>query len=399
MSFSLNREERPMEDGSGPLTGVSIVEMAAIGPAPFAAMMLADMGARVVRIDRVPRAGAATVDLYEGSRVLDRGRRSISLNLKDPRSAAIVLQLLKSTDILLEGYRPGVMERMGLGPEVCLQANPKLIYGRVTGWGQSGPLAHTAGHDLNYMAISGALYGMGGGGEPPFPPLNLVADYGAGGMMLALGVVSALHEVRRSNRGQVVDAAMSDGCATMMSLMYDLKSRGLWNVERQSNVTDGSAPFYAVYECADGKFLSVAAIEPQFFGILLANCPLPGVALSDQWDRGRWPDMQLAFGAAFRKRTRDEWCALFVDTDGCVAPVLDMNEAPEYHHNRARSTFVDVAGVVQPAPSPRFSRTPSGMQAAPPKIGEHTAEVLQGIGLGVDEIEDLQAGGAVYVDR
>ncbi len=389
-------EQVPKAHRSGPLAGVTIVEMAAIGPAPFAAMMLADMGASLLRIDRVPRTGAVSLDLYEGSRVLDRGRRSIALNLKDPRAIAVVLKLLESTDILLEGFRPGVMERMGLGPEACLQRNPKLVYGRVTGWGQSGPLAHTAGHDLNYVAISGALYAMGTGAEPPFPPLNLVGDYGAGGMLLALGVVSALLEVRVSGRGQEVDAAMSDGCATMMSLMYDLRSRGLWNVERQSNVTDGSAPFYAVYECADRKFISVAAIEPQFFAIVLAKTAIPHLDASDQWDRVRWPAIKLAFAAQFRRRSRDEWCAVFEDTDGCVAPVLDMDEAPDHPQNRARGTFVDVAGVVQPAPSPRFSRTTSVMPDGPPGIGEHTVDVLTTLGIASADIEMLLADGAVY---
>lgn len=382
--------------GKGPLAGVSIVEMAAIGPAPFAAMMLADMGASVLRIDRVPGTDGASLHLYEGSRVLDRGRRSIALNLKDSRATAVVLKLLECSDILLEGFRPGVMERMGLGPDVCLQRNPKLVYGRVTGWGQFGPLAQTAGHDLNYMAISGALYGMGADETPPLPPLNLVGDYGAGGMLIALGAVSALLEARHSGRGQVVDAAMSDGCATMMSLMYDLKSRGLWNVERQSNVTDGSAPFYAVYECRDGKFISVAALEPQFFAIVLAKSGIAELGPTDQWDRARWPAMKLAFATEFRKRTRDEWCSLFQETDGCVAPVLDMNEAPDHPHNCARETFVDRAGVVQPSPSPRFSRTASKLPDDPPGIGEHTRDVLKSIGMGAEEIQAFLADGAVF---
>jgi len=350
---------------TGPLAGLRVIEMAGIGPCPFAAMMLADMGAEVVRIERKPDPDAPNPYPTLGTKydVMARGRRSLALDLKDPRARAVLLGLVDKADALVEGFRPGVMERLGLGPDVCHERNPKLVYGRVTGWGQHGPLAQAAGHDLNYVALSGMLHAMGDADRPPAPPLNLVGDFGGGGMMLAFGVVCAMLEARASGRGQVVDAAMTDGAALLGAMMYGLRAHGSWSAARGANLLDGGAPFYATYACADGRFIAIGAIEPQFYARLLALAGASDPAFERQWDSGDWPALKEKFAALFATRTRDAWCALLEGTDACFAPVLDMDEAPRHPHNAARRTFVDVDGVTQPAPAPRFSRTPG--RAAP----------------------------------
>ena len=379
---------------SGPLHGVTVVEMAAIGPCPFAAMLLADMGATVIRIDRLPGPRRPVDDYTANDTLVDRGRESVALDLKQPEGVAIALDIIARADILIEGFRPGVMERLGLGPEPCRLRNPGLVYGRMTGWGQTGPLAQAAGHDLNYVALSGALHAMGSADRPPAPPLNLVGDYGGGALYLALGVIAALFDAARTGLGQVVDAAMVDGAASLMTMMYSLKSRGKWRTERQANVIDGGAHFYGTYECADGKYLALGAIEPQFYRELIARCEISDPAFDAQWNEAEWPALRTHMAALLRTRTRDAWCELLEGTDACVAPVLDMDEAPRHPQMRARGTFVETAGVVRPGPAPRFER-PALPVLPPPQIGAHTAQVLRGLGLSDVEIARLRAAGVI----
>jgi alpha-methylacyl-CoA racemase len=383
---------------AGPLKGVTVLELAGIGPGPFAGMMLADMGAQVIRVDRIPSPGngSALEALMRNDSIVDRGRRSIAINMKDPRGIETVLKLVERADILIEGYRPGVTEKLGLGPEVCRARNAKLVYGRMTGWGQTGPLAQAAGHDLNYIALSGALHAMGAKDRPPPPPLNLVGDYGGGGMLLALGVVAALFESQRSGQGQVVDAAMSDGAAVLMAAQYGLMAKGAWRDERESNFLDGSAHFYGNYECADGRFVSIGPIEPQFYRQLLEKCGIDDPHFAQQWDRGEWPALKSKLTAIFRTRSRDEWCALLEGSDTCFAPVLTMSEAPRHAHNVARGTFVEADGVVQPAPAPRFERTPSELPPRAPKVGHDGVALLFQLGHGEAEIATLVEDGVVY---
>lgn len=343
---------------SGPLVGVKVLEFAGIGPGPFCCMLLSDMGADVVRIDR-PGARAISND------VTARGRRSIALDLKNEPDLALALDLIEKADVLVEGFRPGVMERLGLGPEVALARNPRLVYGRMTGWGQTGPLAHAAGHDINYIAISGALHAMGRRGAPPSPPLNLVGDYGGGALYLAMGICAALFEVQRSGQGQTIDAAITDGTASLMSVMYGLRASGIWSDERDANLLDGGAHFYDVYETADGKFVAVGALESQFYALLIEHLGLkddPDFAA--QMDRSAWPRLSEKIAAAIKTKSRDEWSALLEGKDACFAPVLNMAEAPSHSHNAARETFVEFGGLVQPAPAPRFSRTPAAIQGS-----------------------------------
>ena len=342
----------------GPLHGVKVVELAGIGPAPFAAMMLADLGADVLRIDRPkelrrePRSNP-----YD---VLNRNRSGVTIDLRDEGGVDAVRRLADTADVLVEGFRPGVAERLGLGPDELLASNERLVYGRMTGWGQQGPMAPRAGHDLTYLALSGALAHIGRAGQPPTPPLNLVGDFGGGGMLLAAGVLAALVERATSGRGQVVDAAMVDGAALLMAPLFGAWSSGFWNVERGTNLLDSGAPFYDVYECADGRWLAVAALEPQFYAQLLEGLGLADDdSLPDQNDHARWPELRTAIGGVISQRTRDEWAAHFEGIDACVAPVLHMGEAPTHPHAVARSSFADVEGVPQPAPAPRFERTPS----------------------------------------
>lgn len=351
----------------GPLQGIKIIEFAALGPAPMGTMLLADLGAEVLRIERKAGAGSRpTAELFDPRiDILNRNRRVVALDLKHPEAIAAVLRLVEGADALIEGFRPGVMERLGLGPEVCLQRNPRLVYGRMTGWGQHGLLAQSAGHDINYLSLSGALHAIGEPGRKPVVPLNLVADGGGGAMLLALGVLAGLLEARGSGQGQVVDAAMTDGAALLMSMMYTLKAMGQWQPERGSNLLDGGAHFYDTYECRDGKWLSVGAIEPQFYALLLEKTGITDPEFQQQWDRSRWPRLKEKLAQVMATRTRDEWCEIFDGTDACVAPVLDMDEAPRHPHNRSRHTFTEVAGVVQPAAAPRFSRTPPARPAPP----------------------------------
>jgi alpha-methylacyl-CoA racemase len=355
----------------GPLAGVKVVEFAGIGPGPFCCMLLSDMGADVVRIDRKGGRGGAKFD------VTARGRRSIALDMKAPEDVAVALELIEKADVLIEGFRPGVMERLGVGPDEALKRNPRLIYGRMTGWGQSGPLAHAAGHDLNYIALSGALHAMGRKGEPPVPPLNLVGDYGGGALYLALGVCAALFETQRSGKGQVIDAAITDGTASLMGMMFGLRAGGIWTDERDANLLDGGAPFYDVYETADGKFITIGSLEPQFYALLLEKTGLKDDPFfAAQMDRENWAAMAEKIAAIVETKTRDEWTALLEGTDVCFAPVLTMAEAPTHPHNAARETFTEVDGVVQPAPAPRFSRTPGAVQGPPSRPGANTEEIL-----------------------
>ena len=372
----------------GPLEGVRVVELAGIGPAPFCGMILADLGAEVVRVDRPERAGTPDTD------PLNRGKKSIAADLKSPDASGVVLRLVEMSDVLIEGFRPGVAERLGVGPAECHARNPRLVYGRMTGWGQDGLLAETAGHDIDYIALSGALASIGPASDPVVP-LNLVGDFGGGGMLLAVGVLAALTAARSGAPGQVVDAAMVDGSALLMAFHWGFLARGVWSPRREDNFLDGAAPWYTVYRTADGKHVAVGAIEPQFYAELLRVLGLKDVDLPDQHDRSGWPELRDRFGAIFATRTRDEWEDAFRGVDACVAPVLDMTEAPAHPHNRARETFIDIDGVIQPAPAPRFGGTPTGRPDAPPATGRDTDEVLSWLGYMHAEIGKLRSTGAV----
>ena len=378
---------------SGPLHGVRIVELAGIGPGPFAAMMLADMGADVIRIDR---AGAVRPGVDRPSMdLLTRSRRSVGVDLKHADGVETVLKLVEQADGLLEGFRPGVTERLGLGPEECMARNPRLVYGRMTGWGQQGPYAQAAGHDINYIALAGTLDAIGRRDGPPVPPLNLVGDFGGGGMLLAFGLVCGILEARSSGQGQVVDAAMVDGASVLATMMYGLRAMGVWKDERGTNLLDTGAPFYDVYQTADGKYISIGSIEPQFYAELLRLSGLADEELPHQMDQSQWPSMKDRVAAVFRTKTRDEWCALMEHTDVCFAPVLSMAEAPQHPHNVERGTFVEVAGVVQPGPAPRFSRTVAEVSRPPANPGQHTDEALTEWGFAPDELAKLREAGAI----
>ena len=377
----------------GPLQGIRVLEFAGIGPGPFAAMLLADLGADVLRLDRI--APAQTIDAELPADFMLRGRRSVGLDLKHPSGVETALRLIEGADALIEGFRPGVMERLGLGPELCLARNPRLVFGRMTGWGQEGPLAQAAGHDINYIALSGSLAPLGRRGHKPTPPINLLGDFGGGGMLLALGILSALLERSGSGRGQVVDAAMVDGSALLMTMIHALHQAGAWREERGSNVIDTGAPFYDTYETADGKFVSVGALEPQFYALLLEKLGLAGEELPRQMDSAGWPALKERFEKLFKTRTRDEWCQLLEGSDACFAPVLEMREAPDHAHLKARQTFVEHAGTRQPAPAPRFSRTPARISRPAPEPGEHTDEALSDWGFSPAEIQTLRSDGAV----
>jgi alpha-methylacyl-CoA racemase len=377
---------------AGPLDGIRVVELAGIGPAPFATMLLADLGADVVRVDR-PGGRATPVDA--GHRILGRGRRSVAVDLKHPDGVAVVLRLAGTADALVEGYRPGVAERLGIGPEPCLAANPRLVYGRMTGWGQDGPLAQRAGHDIDYIALAGALSMVGRRGEAPTVPLNLIGDFGGGGMLMAVGVLAALVGARISGRGQVVDAAMVDGTATLLSMLLGLRAAGMWG-ERGGNLLDGGAPFYDAYRCADGGYVAVGALEDPFYAELLAGLGLAGdETLPPREDPARWPELRSRLAAVFATRTRDDWAARFAGTDACVAPVLDPDEAAEHPHLAARGTYRRDGGLLQPAPAPRFSATPPDVPVPAPEVGAHTAEILAELGYDRDARAALVASGAV----
>jgi alpha-methylacyl-CoA racemase len=379
---------------SGPLEGIRIIELAGLGPSPFAGMMLADAGADIIRIDRSDRATYPPntephVDL------MNRGRRSVAVDLKHPDGVALVLRLVEQADGLMEGFRPGVTDRLGLGPDVCLARNPKLVYGRMTGWGQEGPMAQAAGHDIDYIALAGALEPMGRVGERPFPPLNLVGDFGGGGMLLAFGMCAAIISARRTGAGQVVDAAMVDGAASLMTMTYTLISAGIWKDQRGTNLLDTGAHFYEVYETSDGGYIALGAIEPQFYAELIRRLGLEDEDLPDQMDREAWPQMKERFAALFATKTRAEWEAVFEGSDACAAPVLSPAEAPDHPHLRYRGTFTEVAGVVQPSPAPRFGGTPGSIRRPPPNPGQHADEALADWGLDAVEVAELRASKAV----
>jgi alpha-methylacyl-CoA racemase len=381
----------------GPLSGITVVEMAGIGPSPFAVMMLADLGATVIRVDRLAGGRLSALSALGAGRadVVSRGRRSIAIDVKSQEGVELVLKLVESADVLIEGYRPGVMERLGLSPGTCLERNPRLVFGRMTGWGQDGPLAQAAGHDINYISLSGALAAIGRYGEGPVPPLNLVGDYGGGGMLLAYGVVAALLSAARTGVGQVVDAAMVDGSAVLMAQFYGMKARGRWIDARGSNLLDSGAPFYDVYPSSDGGYLSVGPLEPAFFAILLERLGIDDVEEGSQYDPRSWPTLRLRLAAEFAARTREACEELFAGVDGCVFPVLSMSEAPQHPHNVSRGTFVTRGDVVQPAPAPRFSATPTQLGLPPPVAGEHTDAVLVDLGLSDDEMRRLREDGIV----
>jgi alpha-methylacyl-CoA racemase len=376
----------------GPLSGVRVIEIASLAPAPFGCMILADLGADVLRVDRAERCGP---DAPQPADPLSRGRRSIGLNLKDPAAVEVLLRLVQDADVLVEGFRPGVAERLGFGPLVCAERNPGLIFARMTGWGQDGPLAPTAGHDIDYIAISGALGMVGRAGESPVPPVNLIGDFGGGGMLLALGILAALVERAGSGQGQVVDAAMVDGSALLTSFVYGLRALGGWQDKRGSNLLDGGAPFYDTYATADGQYMAVGALEPQFYAALLRGLGLADTDLPAQHDRQRWPELRKRFAETFASRSRAEWEQVFAGTDACVSPVLSLAEAPAHPHAVARDSFVSVGGVIQPAPAPRFARTAADEPAPPPRPGADTDTVLAGLGLSADDITGLRARGVI----
>ncbi len=378
----------------GPLSGMRVVEMAGMGPGPFCGMLLADMGADVVRVERLAATDRG-IEFPPKFDLLNRNKRSVAIDLKSPQGAQTLLRLIANAEALIEGFRPGVMERLGAGPEVCLLQNPKLVYGRVTGWGQSGPLAQAAGHDLNYVALAGAIHSMGPAVGKPAIPLNLIGDFGGGALYLAMGVLAAVLEARRTGQGQVVDTAMVDGVASLMTMQYGLMQMGLWKGARGQNLLDGGAPFYDVYETADGKHVSVAAIERRFYEEMLEKIGLKGEVLPGQNDHRNWHKLRARLSEVFATKTRDEWCALLEGSDACFAPVLDAMEAVYHPHNATRGTYTEVDGVVQPQPAPRFSRTPSSLRTTAPAPGQDTEQVLADWGLEPQEIAALQGCGAV----
>jgi alpha-methylacyl-CoA racemase len=377
----------------GPLQGVKIVELAGIGPGPFAGMLLSDMGADIIRVDR---AQQVTGDFSKPNlEAMYRGRRSIGVDLKNPEGVETVLQLVESADALLEGYRPGVTERLGIGPDACLARNPKLVYGRMTGWGQEGPYSQAAGHDINYIALAGALAHFGRAGSKPTPPINLVGDFGGGAMFLAFGIVCALLESQRSGQGQVIDAAMIDGSALLMTMMWGLKAIGFWDEALGANVLDSGAPFYDTYETKDGNFIALGSLEPQFYAELINLLGLADAGLPAQMDKAGWPVLRDKFTELFKTKTRDEWCAILEHSDACFAPVLTMSEAVNHPHIQHRSTVINRDGVDQPAPAPRFSRTAAEVQRSAPWPGQHTEEALGDWGFDAAAITKLRDVGAI----
>jgi alpha-methylacyl-CoA racemase len=376
----------------GPLDGVRVIEIASLAPAPFGCMILADLGADVLRVDRAERCGPQAPQPRDP---LSRGRRSVGLNLKEPAGLELLLKLIADADVLVEGFRPGVAERLGFGPQACADRNPRLIFARMTGWGQDGPLAPTAGHDIDYIAISGALGIVGRAGEPPVPPVNLLGDFGGGGMLLALGILAALVERASSGLGQVVDAAMVDGSALLTSFIYGMRASGSWQDKRGSNTLDTGAPFYDTYATSDGQYMAVGALEPQFYAAFLHGLGLTDAGLPAQHDRDGWPVLRQRFAGAFASRTRDEWEQVFAGTDACVSPVLSLAEVPVHPHAVARNAFVELDGISQPAPAPRFGRSQTDTPSVPPRLGADTDAVLTGLGLAAADIEDLRARGVI----
>ena len=367
----------------GPLKGLKIVEMAGIGPGPFCGMILADLGAEVIRVDRASAAGT-------GSREepANRGKKSIAVDLKSPQGVEVVLKLVESSDAIFEGFRPGVMERLGLGPEICQDRNERIVYGRMTGWGQTGPLANAAGHDINYISLSGALAAIGRNDSPPVPPLNLIGDFGGGGMLLALGICAALNTVNKEGKGQVIDAAMTEGSALLMSMMYGMLNSGIWTDSRDSNLLDGAAHFYGCYECKDGKFVSIGSIEPQFYSLLREKMNIDEDIFDNQMDKTSWPALRENLETRFKEKTRDEWCEIMEGTDICFAPVLSMSEAINHKHNVERNSFFELDNVFQPSPAPKFSYSKSEVSHPPVKVGTHTKEIMTSLGL-EDKVSDF----------
>jgi alpha-methylacyl-CoA racemase len=376
----------------GPLEGTKIIEMGGIGPGPFCAQMLADMGADIIRVERWGNPQRMLEPKHD---VWHRGRRSISVNLKKPEGVEAFLKLIEQADALIEGFRPGVMEKLGLGPDDCLKRNPKLIYGRMTGWGQEGPLAMAAGHDINYIALAGALHAIGRPGENPVPPLNLLGDLGGGGLLLAFGIVCALLEAQKSGKGQVVDAAMVDGAAILMGFFFGAWGAGIWTNNRGTNLLDGGAHFYDTYETADGKWISVGSIEPQFYALLLKHTGIDDPDFQIQMDPSQWPQLKEKIAAIFKTKTREEWCDIMDGTDVCFAPVLTFEEAIDHPHNIERKTFVDVEGAMQPAPAPRFSRTQPEIRGPASAPGSDTESALEAWGFAQSEIDALKAADAI----
>ncbi len=375
----------------GPLHGYTVIELAGIGPAPMGGMMLADMGAEVIRIDRA--AGASALVMKD---VSWRGKKSVVINLKDSSGIETLLRMVENADVLIDPFRPGVCEKLGIGPDICLARNPKLVFARMTGWGQDGPLAHSAGHDINYIAISGALYSMGRKGQKPVPPLNLVGDMGGGGMLLVNGVLAALLECANSGKGQVIDVAMVDGAAQLMWMFYSFQAYGMWDAtQRESNMLDGGAHYYDTYECADGQYISLGSIEPQFYALLKQLAGLSEDDFGAQNDQSLWPQLKEKLAGVIRQKTQAQWCEIMEGTDVCFAPVLNFMEAPKHPANVARKTFIEVDGLVQPAPAPRFSRTPSEVQHGAHDPGEDTDAVLAAMGFGEQELARLKSSGAV----
>jgi len=372
----------------GPLSDLKILEFAGIGPGPFCGMLLSDLGADVVRIDRKGPGRASKTDITA------RGRKSVAMDLKSPAAVEACLKLMETADAVFEGFRPGVMERLGLGPDVALARNPKLVFGRMTGWGQTGPYSQAAGHDMNYIAISGAL-GAIGTVEKPTPPLNLVGDFGGGALYLAFGLLAGVIHARASGQGQVIDCAMSDGAASLMAMFYGIKAAGGWSDNRRSNLLDGGAHFYDTYQCADGEWIALGSIEPQFYALLLEKTGITDPAFKAQMDRAQWPALHDKLAAVIATKTRDEWCDIMEGTDVCFGPILSLDEAPKHAHNVARQTFVELDGVVQPAPAPRFSATPGAIAGPPPAIGAHNRAALEGWGFSAGDIGVLESAGAL----
>ncbi len=383
----------------GPLKGVRIIEMAGIGPAPFCGMMLSDMGAEVIRVDRSDGADLGLPGREPRFEVLHRGRQTVAVDVKSEAGRDIVRRLVKDADALIEGFRPGVMERLGLGPQALWEVNPRLVFGRMTGFGQDGPMAPRAGHDINYIALSGALHAIGQKDGPPIPPLNLVGDFGGGGMLLAFGVLCGILEARTSGKGQVVDAAMVDGASLLMAGIYGFLGSGMWKDERGENILDTGAPWYGVYETKDGKWVSIGSIEKRFYADLLERLGIAGEDLPKQYDRARWPELAKRYADVFKTKTRDDWCAIFADSDACFAPVLAMKEVGAHSHNAARATFVERDGVVQPAPGPRFSRTPPEIAGSPKAAGTDSEAVLKAAGYSPSEIAAFIEAGVVSTPR
>ena len=366
----------------GPLKDIKVIEMAGIGPAPFCGMILADMGAEVISVERITAAGRGS-----SADIASRGKKSIAVDIRKPEGQEIIKKLIDSADVLIEGFRPGVMEKNNLGPDALLNINPKLIYGRMTGWGQTGPLANAAGHDINYIALSGVLGAIGKKESPPPPPLNLIGDFGGGGMLLALGVCAALNTVNKEGKGQVIDAAMTEGSALLMSMMYGMLSSGIWTDSRDSNLLDGAAHFYGCYECKDGKFVSIGSIEPQFYALLREKMNIDEDIFDNQMDKTSWSALRENLEIRFKEKTRDEWCEIMEGTDICFAPVLSMSEAIKHDHNIERNSFFNMDNVIQPSPAPKFSYSKSEVSHPPVKVGTHTKEIMSSLGLDEEVIE------------